>query len=265
MARKKQKEQLRLKDRWLMNLSNTVLSEEEEDVLRLGLNFVPTPKAVPHIDHIAGVEAALQRAKLPLETSEEVRAKVCSLLKTTPKPEKNLSVPQLKAIRSLRKRDTIAILKADKGNATVVMNREDYHQKCLTLLQPPTYVPLTRDPTSRVERRVTEVLKDLKTKKFIDKVLFDKLRPSLSRAPRFYGLPKIHKEGYPLRPIVSAIGSPTYKLAKFVASIIKPLMGNTSSFVKNSKHFSDMVSSETAGPEEVMVSFDVQSLLPMFP
>lgn len=104
------------------------------------------------------------------------------------------------------------------------------------------------------------MLKDLKTKKFIDKVLFDKLRPSLSRAPRFYGLPKIHKEGYPLRPIVSAIGSPTYKLAKFVTSIITPLMGNTSSFVKNSKHFSDMYSSETVEPEEVMVSFDVQSL-----
>ena len=31
-----------------------------------------------------------------------------------------------------------------------------------------------------------------------------------------------------LRPIVSAIGSPTYNLAKFVTSIISPLAGTTS-------------------------------------
>ena len=40
------------------------------------------------------------------------------------------------------KKESIVILKADKGNATVVMDREEYHQKCLALLQPPTYVIL---------------------------------------------------------------------------------------------------------------------------
>ena len=106
---------------------------------------------------------------------------------------------------------------------------------------------------------------DLKKKGSIDKILFQRLKPSLSRAPRFYGLPKIHKPGSPLRPIVSAIGSPTYKIAKFVTSIISPLMGNTSSYVKNSKHFSEMISSETVAGNEVMVSFDVKSLFTNVP
>ena len=98
----------------------------------------------------------------------------------------------------------------------------------------------------------------------MDKTLFDRLKPANSRAQCFYGLPNIHKTDTPLRPIVSAIGSPTYKLAKFVTSVISPLMGNTS-FVKNSKHFSEMVSSETVSQDEVMVSFDVQSLFTNVP
>ena len=87
----------------------------------------------------------------------------------------------------------------------------DYHQRCFELLQLPTYVPLPRDPTPRVERRVmvTNVLKNLK-KKAIDSSLFDKLKPTLklSEAPSLYGLQKFHKNDTLLRLNVLAIGSP---------------------------------------------------------
>ena len=105
------------------------------------------------------------------------------------------------------------------------MDKEEYHKKCLALLQQPTYVPLPKDPTAKVERRVMEVLKQLQKEKAIDKTLLERLRPNHCRAPRFYGLPKIHKTDDPLRPIVSAIGSPTYHLAKFITSIISPFDG----------------------------------------
>ena len=45
-----------------------------------------------------------------------------------------------------------------------------------------------------------------------------------------YGLPKVHKivtDGLPsFRPILSVIGTPTYKLAKFLVPIIEPLATN---------------------------------------
>ena len=91
------------------------------------------------------------------------------------RPNENLSPGQYKAIKSLKERGSIVILKADKGNATVVMDKEEYHKKCLTLLQPPTYVPLLKDPTARVERRVMEVLKQLQKEGAIDKKLLGKL------------------------------------------------------------------------------------------
>ena len=63
-----------------------------------------------------------------------------------------------------------------------------------------------------------------------------------------------------LRPIVSYIGSPTYQLAKHVTSLITPLTGRTSSFVKNSRHFVEMMKEVRLSEDEMMVSFDINSL-----
>lgn len=46
------------------------------------------------------------------------------------------------------------------------------------------------------------------------------VKPHASRPPHLY-LSKIHKEGTPLRYIVSStIGAPTYEIAKFLASLL---------------------------------------------
>ena len=41
-----------------------------------------------------------------------------------------------------------------------------------------------------------------------------------------YGLPKVHKETSPVRPILSAIGIYNYKLAKFLVPPLKPYTCN---------------------------------------
>ena len=40
----------------------------------------------------------------------------------------------IKIINELRKREDIAVLKADKGRGIVIMNRDKYHEKCIELL-----------------------------------------------------------------------------------------------------------------------------------
>ena len=49
-----------------------------------------------------------------------------------------------------------------------------------------------------------------------------------------YVLPKIHKEGFPVRPIISLINSPTYKLAKFLYQDLKETFPLPASHVNNS-------------------------------
>ncbi len=60
---------------------------------------------------------------------------------------------QHQAIASLERNDTIVIVKADKGNATVVLDKSDYMDKCYMLLQPPTYKKLKKDPTQVVKKK----------------------------------------------------------------------------------------------------------------
>ena len=55
-------------------------------------------------------------------------------LQNAKKPKSNLSKEQREALRKLREDDSIVILPADKGNALVVMNKEDYASKMEEIL-----------------------------------------------------------------------------------------------------------------------------------
>ena len=49
-----------------------------------------------------------------------------------------------------------------------------------------------------------------------------------------YGLPKIHRENCPMRPVVSCVDTPTYFLAKTFMDILNQALPKPSSFIKNS-------------------------------
>ena len=72
-----------------------------------------------------------------------------------------------------------------------------------------TIPPLRRDLTLTIEKKVTKSLKLLHSDGHIYDKLLDQLTRRYSDPPQMYGLPKVHKEGIPMRPIVSTIGSPT--------------------------------------------------------
>jgi len=86
------------------------------------------------------------------------------------------------------------------------------------------------------------------------------LCPARSRPPTLYGLPKIHKEGIPLRPIVSNIGAPTYQLSKHLSGLPNQYTGKTAHHVKNSFHFIRILESLKIKLGDLMVSFDVVSV-----
>ena len=78
-------------------------------------------------------------------------------------PKPNVTIEELAAIKNL-KRDNIIILPADKGNATVVMNKEEYTIKMKSLVSEGTYIKLKKDPTPACERKLTKLLKKNKDK-----------------------------------------------------------------------------------------------------
>ena len=238
------------------NLSTHSLTESERDVLALGLNFGVGPKSVPVVDIIAAVESADN--ELPEGKALELRTEVKMCLQNAKKPKSRKE--QREALRKLREDDAIVILPADKGNATVVMNKEDYVKKMEEILNGGDYEVVKTNPTPKLEKKLNNMLKGLWEAGEINKIGYDRLRATYSATPELYGLPKIHKPEVSLRPIVSSIDSPTYNLAKFLTRIISPLSGKTSTFVKDSGDFVEKARSIRLEEESILVSFDVTSL-----
>ena len=153
----------------------------------------------------------------------------------------------------------------DKGVSMVVMDRDDYNNKAEDLLQQQTYRPIPSDPTSRLKNRLITLLKKLKTEGGMSETTYRRLYPTGAGSPKFYGLPKVHKQGTPLRPIVSSIGAATYQTAKELSKILKPLVGRSRHHIQNNQDFLQDLKSIQLASDEVMMSFDVKALFTSVP
>ena len=212
----------RTQEKWVRNLSSHKLTEEETDVLGRGLNFAPAMSKVPTKDIVASVEPVLRQHYDPSEANV-ARAAICNILKKSKPPRANLTFGEKEALKSLRQNEDIVIAKADKGNVTVVMNKEDYEKKAEEILHAAPFQALESDvdTTKATEQKLNDTLKTLLEKKAISKPLYNHLRvsPGCSKPALFYGLPKIHKENVPLRPIVSHTGHALYNTAKYLSRL----------------------------------------------
>ena len=150
-------------------------------------------------------------------------------------PPRNVPPRESKALKDLAHDESILVLPADKGKAMVVMNRTDYDAKKLMMLKDEsTYRLLEKDPTSALARRMNSTLMKLKQSGRLPDRVYACLRSSAGKTPLLYGLPKIHKPDVPLCPIVLFVSSPTYGVSKFLAGLLAPVVGQTTSHVRNS-------------------------------
>ena len=243
------------------NISSRTLSDDKQEALALGLNFSKTPRQIPYNTIIAATEATCKQLKS--DDTNRLRTEVSSALSKAKPPKRNIEKRLQRAITNLEKDDNIVILPADKGNATVVMDREGYRKKIMEYLDDSTYRKLKTDPTAKIEKRISQSLKTAEKNGWISDKARQHLTPQFSSLPQIYGLPKIHKA--PLRPIVSSIGSPTYRLARELARILSPLMGKMGVHVNYSAEFAEKIRSLPTEGAATMVSFDVVSLFTKVP
>ena len=155
----------------------------EKLVLNKGLNFATTIKRIPYWHIIESVEDAALKITQPL------------------KP--NISKTERQALKSLQDDDSIIILPADKGNATVVMDRLEYSNKLADLIGNGGYSKVKKDPTLKTERKLSRILS--KNKDLIPQTKYRLLIQYYSKLPHIYGLLKINKNSISLRPIVSIV------------------------------------------------------------
>ena len=249
--------------KWVKNLLDKPLTQAQRSLLAHDPNYAVIPRVPPKEEYIAAIEQACH--KLEEGKADELRVEVKHLLKKAITPRSNISKEEVQAIQELKRDDSRIILTADKGVVMVVLNKEDYIQKAKHLLNQPTYKKMKEDPTSKQKARLIKLLRNIKAEGGITEEQYKKMYPTGVGAPKFHGIPKIHKQDTPLRPIVSSIGTASYNTAKELAKILKPLVGKSQHHLQNTKDFIQPIKDVKLQQGETIISYDVKALFTSVP
>ena len=218
------------------NLSSKQLSANQMRALDRGMKF-NLSDASP-LDFVASLDSVLERARVPDDDRHLIRQQISTLIINHPR-RPIIPPAEKKAIEELKADESIVILPADKGRSTVVIDKQAYVEKAAALLNDEeTYEPVEGDPMKKLASRTQKKLMSLKSSGAITKKEYHWIKPSDAPLARFYCLPKVHKEGVPLRPIVALRGSPMYNLSVWLARLLRPLTLHSETTVPSPKQFS---------------------------
>ena len=78
--------------------------------------------------------------------------------------------------------------------------------------------------TVNIEFHLQKRLLDLVKANLMSKWIYGTIRPTGLQGPRTYGLPKTHKEGTPLRTMLSITRSSHHELGRWLAGLLKPVL-----------------------------------------
>ncbi len=228
------KEMNATKNTSVINLSKKPLTDAERSLLEKGAK-------IPYKNIIAEVETAIK--DLPDETKDIIRTNTASILdRAHIPPHHNININERKVLKDLRQDTTRIIMKADKGNCLVIMNRDEYDKKMENLLKDEaTYTVIPKSPFKQIERELNAMLLNLKNQKKIPENTYRNLHSSNAIPPAIRGSIKHHKVGYPLRPIVTCIDSALYETSKFLKKILSPLQNRNGFSVANSTQFKNEI------------------------
>jgi hypothetical protein len=277
----------------ITNVSKRTLTDKEINILENGLNFVLPDNTFDEMAFISNIETffvellghctdkkdydekeadeeiTYNLTPIQLQSANKIRS-VCNNFRSDAdkiiNKNKHETIQFKKVLKNLSNDKSIQITRPDKGKGVVIMDKEEYNNKMLEILNDrSTFEVVKVDETIAQEDRLIRKLKQLKDDGFITEKEYNFCRPRGSQPARIYGLPKTHKTGMPLRPIVSASGTFNYNLAKLLANKLDHLRKNNT-IIKDTFTFVDELLSLKFNNSQIkMISFDITSLFTNVP
>ena len=283
----------------MINLSKTQFGPSEYSLLEKGLNFIPTPQNITNAPILEAATKFARRLKLAyhfrnstnyvrqkfipksswtpndnnmpaeiLETVEKINSDLSNL--KVPYHQNNLNNGEIKALKNIRRIPDIIIKPADKGSATVIMDKQNYINEGYRQLDDNRYYEKIPNPIySETSLKVNEILQDLIDKKYISEKQFNYLKsPEEPRPRQFYMLPKIHKplNKWPVpnmppgRPIISDCSSESYKISEYIDHFLQPLASKHDSYLKDTSDFLNTLKQVKINENSLIVTMDVESM-----
>lgn len=183
----------------------------------------------------------------------------------------NLSTAEMKALHQLKRRKDIVIKPADKGNAIVILDREQYIYEATRQLNNTEYYKSLLNPIyPDTIKMIREIVNDLCANRHItykQKQYFMGIQNP--RIRQFYLLPKIHKEPStwsiphsvpPGRPIVSDCDSESYRITEYIEHFLNPISIRHPSYIKDSYDFINKIKDLQLPQSAFLFTIDVDSL-----
>ena len=263
----------------VINLSDKDLTICEQNALMFGPRHHLLPRKIDEMTMKAQIESQINRicknnhVQLSYNNKTKLREATDNFLhesRNVCNTKKNKAIHN--TLKSISLNSKIKCLKMDKGVGIVVLNTEDYYSKLDKIVEDKSKF-----------RKIDYSLKDATTLEYCQsapwvakeksmynytwkyiKLLVDykdyyKLLPNGSKPGRLYGMAKNHKEGCPLRPVLSAIDTPEYNLSKWIETQIKPFY-NSKWSVSSTNSFVEDLNTIKPCSNDICVSFDIKSL-----
>ena len=264
----------------IFNYSSRILTDKEKNLLAFGLSFCLPIFKINFFNYFLSFEKLYNILKKETCFGQRENPSLKSQLHNLAyklfynfKPKKVfspfISKSDINILKSLSRDDSITICRPDKGRGVVILDKSNYISKMEEILSDYTKfkeikhnnnLKLTLQQEDKVNRLVRTLTKD----NLFSEATASQLKISGSSPGIMYGLPKIHKNNIPLRPILSANNTSMYNIAKFLVPILSHLTTNEYT-VKNSFEFSENIINVNNSSKYIMSSFDIVSLFTNIP
>jgi len=174
------------------------------------------------------------------------------LIQVTAKPDstrdkyKDLRQPLATLENYLKEKDYV-VLPTDKNLGTAVVTRQWFIEKSLSLLDDRNYECIPHEKFLKIVQRnmnlveeaavVADELGNTQLAQFLRCKIPDDGDAKSYVAPKFYGIPKIHKTPIKMRPILPCHSAITNPCAKYVSKCLKPIINSIPSIIRGTKDF----------------------------
>jgi len=233
--------------KWIINNSSRRIPDYVMDILSLGDKFgLPIDVNDNKQDQMETALNVIKNFesscfKIPVNSLDKLCSVIVNLLSKHLYSSKHSNyldsyiLRELKRCKKfLKKNEDLFDTKADKVQVTIIIDKQTYIKKMnKTLVDDNMYKQIKKDPFRIITNKTNNLLKIWLDNKIIDDNTYKTLKCN-GNLPRCYGLPKVHKEGSPLRIVVSSVGTPLYDVARFLHEILSNSIKKPNSNIKDS-------------------------------
>ena len=189
-----------------------------------------------------------------------LKHRIMAIYRNAPRTVPNTPAEARAGLNELKRDANIVVKPSDKCKGLVLMTRDDYVAKGEDITN--AYEQIEQNPMAKTEAQTKRIISET-IKNKIHKSTVAAIRPHHSRCAELYGLPKTHKEGEPLRPIVSGIDDPIDRLGWLLEQITAQLLKYVPAHLKDTGDFLDRLRAQYPGgfpAGSIAFSMDVKNL-----